>query len=452
MSGSAQAASNPRYASIVVDADTGAILHQRYANKQLHPASLAKMMTLLLTFEELKKGNLRLNQRIVISPRAASMVPSKINLPAGSTIRVKDAMYILVTKSANDVAVALAEAISGTESQFAENMTRKAWSIGMKHTRFRNASGLHDRRQITTAKDMAILARYIIKRYPGYYHYFDTKKYSFNGKTYRNHNRLMETYAGMDGMKTGYISASGFNLVASAERDGRRVIGVVFGGRTAKTRNAHMKVLMDRGFKKVERTFYASIQKTPPLPGKKPGDSTFMMASADGFNRIMPSSGRTASSDYGLNDGKWTKGVTPALSREAFVNLVGQGDFDPDIADRLETGLLAMAALKSSNYSSKTVTRTYPAGFQTASYQPKVQRKGQWAVQVGAFRAHDKTLSAIQRARKQLPSQYQTASDAIMPLKGNDSWLYRGRLVGFSQKEAVDVCRYLNPCMVVGPR
>ncbi|HOO82389.1 MAG TPA: D-alanyl-D-alanine carboxypeptidase family protein, partial [Alphaproteobacteria bacterium] len=169
---SAFAKGNPKYASIVMDADTGLILHQRYANKSLHPASLTKVMTLLLTFEALEQGRISLNDRVRISNHAANMVPSKLGLSPGSSIRVKDAIYALVTKSANDVAVALAEHLAGSERNFAQRMTLKAHDIGMTRTTFVNASGLHDERQVSTARDMAKMARYVIQVYPEYYRYF----------------------------------------------------------------------------------------------------------------------------------------------------------------------------------------------------------------------------------------------------------------------------------------
>ncbi|MBL4805412.1 MAG: D-alanyl-D-alanine carboxypeptidase, partial [Alphaproteobacteria bacterium] len=248
----AKAAENPKYASIVMDADTGLILRQRYANKSLHPASLTKVMTLLLTFEALESGQMQLKDRIRISNHAASMVPSKLGLKPGSSIRVQDAIYALVTKSANDVAVALAEHHAGSESNFAQRMTAKARAIGMSRTTFRNASGLHDPRQVTTARDMAKMARYVINVHPTYYRYFSRKNFTYAGQTYRNHNRLMDTYPGMDGMKTGYINASGFNLIASAVRGDKRIIGVVFGGRSSRSRNAHMKDILDEGFSKIK--------------------------------------------------------------------------------------------------------------------------------------------------------------------------------------------------------
>lgn len=269
LSFSMPAQANPKYASIVIDADTGAILSQRYADKRLHPASLTKVMTLILTFDAIRAGKVSLYDRVRISPYAASMVPSKIGLKPGETIRVKDAIYLLVTKSANDVAVALAEHLGGTEYQFAKMMTAKARSIGMRNTTFKNASGLHHSRQVSTARDMARMGRVLINNYNRYYHYFSKKSYRYRGVTYNNHNKLMRTYKGMDGLKTGYISKAGYNLIASAKRDGNRVIGVVFGGRSGKTRNAHMKTILDRGFVKMNKLRLAQYRNMPK-PAKKP--------------------------------------------------------------------------------------------------------------------------------------------------------------------------------------
>jgi len=263
---------NPKYASLVMDADTGRILSQRYSTKSLHPASLTKMMTMLLMFEAIDRGETRKDSRIRISKHAASMVPSKLGLKVGSTIKVEHAIKALATKSANDIAAAMAEHLAGSESRFANGMTTRARSIGMKKTRFKNASGLHHPSQVTTARDMAILARHILKRYPHHYKYFSTRSFSYRGKTYKNHNKLLATYRGMDGFKTGYINASGYNLVASASQNGRRLIGVVFGGRSGTTRNAHMAAIMDAGFRKLGSSYNASYidKKSTPVPEPKP--------------------------------------------------------------------------------------------------------------------------------------------------------------------------------------
>ena len=251
-----------KYASVVIDAETGEVLHARNSKTRRHPASLVKMMTLYMVFDALEKRKLKLNQGLRVSRRAAGMPPSKLGLRRGQTIRVKEAILALVTKSANDVAVVVAEAIGGTESQFAQKMTKKARQLGLKRTTFRNASGLPNRRQLSTARDMAALARALIRDFPQYYHYFGTKSFKYRGRTYRNHNKLLRTYKGADGIKTGYIRASGYNLVASGVRNGRRVIAVVFGGRTPRTRNRHTATLLDRGFQRL--TMIARTYPAPP--------------------------------------------------------------------------------------------------------------------------------------------------------------------------------------------
>jgi len=237
-----------KYASYVVDADTGEVLHATNEETRNYPASLTKMMTLYLVFDRLEKKRWSLATKLKVSRRAARQPASKLGLRRGTTITVKQAILALVTKSANDVATVIAENISGRERNFALKMTAKARSLGMSTTTFRNASGLPHRAQLSTAKDMSILARALLRDFPQYYHYFSTKSFTFQGQTHSNHNKLLKTYPGSDGFKTGYIRASGFNLVASATRNGRRLIGVVFGGRSSSHRNRHMTSLLDKGF------------------------------------------------------------------------------------------------------------------------------------------------------------------------------------------------------------
>ncbi len=424
----AQAKGNPLYASVVMDAETGMILHQRYADRKLHPASLAKMMTLLMAFEAIDNGTLSLRDRVVISRHANSMIPSKLDLPVGSSIRVEDAIYALVTKSANDVAVALAEKISGSESAFALEMTRKAREIGMNQTVFRNASGLHDPRQITTARDMARLAQYILYQHPNEYHYFSTQYFTYRGKTYRNHNRLMESYSGMDGFKTGYIGASGFNLVASAKRNNRRIIGVVFGGRTASSRNAHMKKLLDDGFENIDNIIMA---RAVPVPQRKPERQTQLAS-------LQPSSG--VAEDDIEDMSQWAE-LNPMLQSKAFREMIGEGDYDPVETRRLETGLMAIAAVKG-------VYDEQPA--QSPSFAR--QRMGDWAIQVGAFQSRVKTEKVIQTAQKSLPATLGGASPIIVPLKTRKGWIFRGRLNGFTKEEALEACAHLKECLPVSPQ
>jgi D-alanyl-D-alanine carboxypeptidase len=243
-----QATASARYASIVIDAKSGKVLHASNPDRRRYPASLTKMMTLYMLFDALNRGKLTLNQRLKVSRRAQGMAPSKLGLRRGQTIKVKDAILALITKSANDVAVVVAEGLGRTEVKFAQMMTKKASAIGMRKTRFRNASGLPNRRQVSTARDMAVLAQHLLDDFPQFYHYFGTQRFSYKRRTFRNHNNLLKNYPGVDGIKTGYIRASGFNLVASSKRHGRRLIGVVFGGKSAKSRDRHMRRLFERAF------------------------------------------------------------------------------------------------------------------------------------------------------------------------------------------------------------
>lgn len=237
-----------KYASLIMDADSGRVLKAVNADTRNYPASLTKMMTLYLVFDALQRKEWTPDTPLKVSARAASQPAARLGLRAGSTIRVKDAILALVTKSANDVATTVAEAMDKSERDFALRMTARARKLGMKNTTFRNASGLYHRGQLSTARDMAVLARALLRDFPQYYHFFSTPAFTYKGQTYRNHNGLLDSYDGVDGIKTGYISASGFNLAASATRDGRRLIGIVFGGRTSAIRNRQMAKLLDAGF------------------------------------------------------------------------------------------------------------------------------------------------------------------------------------------------------------
>lgn len=260
---------NSKYAGFVIDVKSGKTLYADNADKLRYPASLTKIMTLYMLFGELDAGRVSLNTRLKVSKRAAGQAPSKLALKVGSTIRVKDAIGALVTKSANDVAVVIAEHIGGTESKFAIKMTKTARRLGMKKTTFKNASGLPNSGQRTTARDMARLGMAIQDRYPKYYKYFSTRSFSYKGKKYRNHNRLLGKVKGVDGIKTGYIRASGFNLVTSVKRDGRHIVAVVMGGRTGKSRDTHMKNLIGRYLKSATKGRRATplvATRVVPLP------------------------------------------------------------------------------------------------------------------------------------------------------------------------------------------
>lgn len=236
------------YASLIMNAANGDVMYSVDADEPRYPASLTKMMTLFLTFEAIDHGRVRLSDRMSVSAHAASQPPSKLGLRPGEAITVEEAILALVTKSANDAAATLAEYLGGSEPVFAQQMTARAHALGMTGTYFRNASGLPDPGQVTTAHDMARLGQALLSHCPHYYPYFSTETFYYGGVAHKNHNRLLGTYDGVDGIKTGYINASGFNLVASAARGGHRLIGVIFGARSSAQRSRMMTALLDGGF------------------------------------------------------------------------------------------------------------------------------------------------------------------------------------------------------------
>jgi D-alanyl-D-alanine carboxypeptidase len=256
---------NPAYSSIIVDGNSGAVLQASNPDALRHPASLTKIMTLYLLFERLESGKLTLDSEMDVSQHASIQAPTKLGLRPGQTLRVEDAIKGLVTRSANDAAVVIAEAISGDEDDFAKLMTRKARALGMSRTVYRNASGLPDDDQVTTARDQSTLGRAIQDRFPRYYRYFATASFNFRGRNIRNHNRLIGSVEGVDGIKTGYTRASGFNLVSSMKRGNRHLVGVVLGGRSGGARDAAMRSLLAENFEKgaTRRTVAAITERSP---------------------------------------------------------------------------------------------------------------------------------------------------------------------------------------------
>ena len=236
------------YAAIVVDADSGAVLESVAATARWYPASLTKVMTVYLAFQEIEAGRLKLDEELTVSAHAAAQPATELGLGAGQKITVKDTILAIILQSANDAAVALAERIGGSEEAFAERMTAKAKELGMSRTVFRNASGLPDPEQVTTARDMAVLAKALLENYPQYYHFFSTTSFTFGGQTFGTINGILSRYAGADGIKTGFTCGSGYNLVASARRNGRRLIGVLLGSHTNFERHSEMGRLLDVGF------------------------------------------------------------------------------------------------------------------------------------------------------------------------------------------------------------
>ena len=244
----ASSATYAKKAAIVIDFDTKEVLFEVNANTKNYPASLTKIMTLYILFDQINKGFFTNETKLKVSKIASSRSPSKLYLEPGSYIKVEDAIMALIIKSANDVATVVAENISGTEKEFAKLMTKYARSLGMASTTFKNASGLPNRAQLTTARDISTLSHALISNFPEEYKLFSKQKFTYNGKTYKTHNKLMLSYEGADGIKTGYIRASGFQLAFSAVRNNKRLVGVIFGGDTGKQRDRSLKIIMDKEF------------------------------------------------------------------------------------------------------------------------------------------------------------------------------------------------------------
>ena len=259
-----------KYASFVINENTKRIYHNTNADTRNYPASLTKIMTLYMVFDALKNKKISMNTKFKISKRAARQPPSKLNLSAGSSITVKNAILALITKSANDVATVVAENLGKSERNFAKLMTKKARKLGMTRTTFKNASGLPNRGQLSTARDMAVLGIAIRKNHPNFFKLFKTKSFVYKGIKYTNHNNLLSNYSGTDGIKTGYTNASGFNLVASVERNGQRIIGVVFGGKKARSRDKHMINLLNKYFKTNPSKPLVRIAKPSEIPKARP--------------------------------------------------------------------------------------------------------------------------------------------------------------------------------------
>ncbi len=282
----------PPYADIVVDDHSGEVLRELGADEPRHPASLTKIMTLYLLFEQLEAGKLKLDTPLPISAYAASRHPTKLGLKANQTIKVDDAIKGLVTKSANDAAAVVAEAIAGSEEEFAKLMTAKARALGMSSTTYVNASGLPADEQITTARDQAVLGRAIQQRFPGYYAYFATPSFRYRGVDMHNHNALLGQVKGVDGIKTGYTDASGYNLVSSVRRDDRHIVAVVLGGTSNAARDARMRQLIE------DHIVRASTRRTAPMITEAAGqDEKQKSTSVRTIGPILPAAAVTSTDE-----------------------------------------------------------------------------------------------------------------------------------------------------------
>lgn len=413
-----------RYAALIVDANTGEVLHSINPNQRNYPASLTKLMTLYLVFDELKHKRLKLTDRITFSDNAEAQAPSKLGLHAGQSLSVEQAILAIVTRSANDVTVAMAEHIGGTEEDFARLMTAKARALGMSRSTFVNASGLPDPEQLSTAHDMAILAQALIRQFPEYYGYFQTKSFRFNGQTIFTHNRLLQFYKGAEGMKTGYIRASGFNLVAAAKRGERRLIGVVFGGQTASLRDRQMAQLLDKGF--------STARGRSKIDQMGDDDAT----DADLENQQMAPPD-IAEAEPATPTGRHVISMPVAHANET-VHVASAG---------AANGMLpAFVPPKSSSKFQKANVRIE----EPASHQPS------WGIQVGAFSRYATAMTAANEAQRKLSKLMPAGRAAVTSHRAQGQTVYRARLIGITEQQARQACQKLDPssrssCHVVTP-
>lgn len=398
-----------RFAAIAVVENTGEVLHARHADDPRYPASLTKVMTLYLVFEAIKAGELGWDDPLRVSKKAARARPSKLGLKANTTISVEDAVRALVTKSANDVAVVLAERLGGGEAHFAENMTRKAKALDMNSSHFVNASGLPNSRQVMTARDMAVLAYRIHHDFPDYFRYFSLDKLVWKSRTLSNHNTLLGRVDGVDGLKTGFTNASGYNIAVTAERKNQRLIVVVFGGASGAQRDFYATTLLERAFAELDKRRGEKTQQPIPPPADLDDRTPVLIAGLPG--------------DTYQGDG-------------------GRRGVQIVIDDTIETRPLPLQ---------KPGMKTGP---QTITALPALS--GQWGIQVGAF------LSP-----KQAKARLHHISDfALGGLNGNTGQiakgerkgapLYRVRFLGLTPVNARAVCTELNtlgqPCFAVPPQ
>ncbi|GJE16038.1 SPOR domain-containing protein [Methylobacterium marchantiae] len=439
---------NPPYAAMVIDVKTGRTLHAVNEDSLRHPASITKVMTLYMLFEQLERGRFNLDSPLTISSFAAAQSPSKLGLRPGSTIEVEDAIKAIVTKSANDVACAIGENIAGSEPKFAEMMTRKAQALGMTRTHYANASGLPDADQITTARDLTILARAIQDRFPRYYKYFQTRSFAFRGRVIGNHNRLLGNVEGVDGIKTGYTRDSGFNLMTAAKSDDRQIVAIVLGGKSGASRD---RIMADLVRNSLPRAFAGNRQTPavtevaergrPAVVADATSRTRTQVASADDDDAEVETTASTQPLDIsprqtttpGSAGAKWRTGALPA-SAQAYA---------PTAAPVTFPGAKVSASGKTdARLASVDGPRAEPAA--KVSPGTKVTPTA-WVIQLGAMDDEDKAKSMLSDARSRAGSALSKASPYTVKVEHGGATLYRARFSGFAEQEAAqDACSTLK--------
>lgn len=444
-----------KYAAFMMDSDTGEVFFARNADARRHPASLTKMMTLYLTFEALANGKIKLTDKMPVSAHAAAQPQTNIGLRKGQSLPVDAAIRNLVVRSANDAAVVVAEYIGGTEWDFALMMTAKARELGMKSTVFRNANGLPDVKQITTARDMSKLGVALRRDFPQYFPYFKITSSSWNGVTYSSHNRVMLRYDGVDGIKTGYINMSGFNLVTSVVRDGHRLVGVVLGGQNAAVRDEHMMQLMDKTFATIAergdepRAFAAKVDA--PIPTEKPDAKETTSASRlFSFNTQPTVSPQQTKSTKVAARNSLDDGILVAsahASKAPSVRAASKKELaDAPAYQKPEGKSWFNLSFNSGDDVAKPKAPSQTLEYQLASLsdvghsRPQPARlAGEWGIQVGAFASREAALQAASNAMNSAKSQLK---DSLVQVNGEAS-LHRARIANLSEYQARSACKAL---------
>jgi len=492
---------SPRYAAFVIDAKSGKTLHEANADNLRHPASLTKIMTLYLLFEQLEAGKIKLNTKMEVSAEAAAQAPTKIGVKPGQTIEVEDAIKALVTKSANDASVVIAEALAGSEDAFARQMTRKARALGMNRTIYRNASGLPDSDQVTTAREQAILGIAIQERFPRYYRYFSMTAFSYRGHAMRNHNKLLGRVQGVDGIKTGYTRASGFNLVTSVRRSDRHIVAVVLGGSSGAQRDARMRTLIEGHITLAStgaptRTAVAAAPAvetkagpklaavaTQPMPTPARSNTAVRPGSTD---PIKPVAVKTVM--VKLAPPKTAPAVTaptaapadtqpePVAAKPAAIQTASLAPIAPaappqpeapqtvpvseispppgarpgilgvlPIAVSAAAGKAAVPAASAAEAKAAAPKTAAPKNIEpkAADTKPPTARSG-WAIQVGAFEAEAEAKQRLSKAQSKAAAVLKKADPYTERTTKGEKTYYRARFAGFDRNQAEAACKQLK--------
>ena len=471
--------STPTFSALVIDANSGRTLYAVDPNGLRHPASITKVMTLYLLFEQLDKGAMTLQSRLPISEHAAAQEPSKLGLEPGDTISVDDAIKAVVTRSANDIAVAIAEAIGHDENTFAELMTRKARALGMANTTYRNASGLPNDRQITTARDLTVLARSLEDRFPRYSKYFATEEFDYDGETIGNHNHLLGRIDGVDGIKTGYTRASGFNLLTSVHRDGRSILAVVMGGRTAASRDQVMANLIEDHIaqgstvRTATRIADASEERSASAPQvvARP-QPVVVAASVPRLPAARPAPALDGEGDRAGDDEQPTLRVmalqagaqppsvevaptpprTIAEDPVAIKPIVGAASSKAVPADRQKSvGLAAVAPPSRPKFDARVrpeakapLETTVASRSANASIGDPVRGEKGWKIQIGATEDAAKAAALLDKARKHDRPLLSAAKPITEKIRKGDVAYYRAQFAGLDSESAESACRSLK--------